>query len=181
MFKAIIATLLLSGAVHSAGLKAGNEFESTRLLGDIRVRCGTGSDSRTVNLRCDEDILAPTYYSKFVAQNSEADKVKISYIDSRGKKRSKSSRFKNGESSRSFNLWVWSLTQRPLLDIGENQISYKLTKKGKEVGSGQFTVNVEEMPARDCGYGNYYYSNVNSCNSYIDLCRNHFRRYNYCR
>ena len=180
MFKAILATLLICTASQAAGLKAGNNFESTRLLGDIRVRCGHGSESKVVNLRCDEDILAPTYYSKFVTQ-ADADKVKLTYIDSRGKKRSKSSRIKDGQSKRSFNLWIWTLTQRPLLDIGENIISYKLTKKGKNVDSGDFTVNVDEMPARDCGYGNYYYSSVNACDSYTNLCRTHFQRNNYCR
>lgn len=180
MFKAMIASLMLSGLVSAAGLKIGDQIESHSLTGNIRVSCQDSRDSRTVYVRCSDSYLLPSIRSKFVA-DADADKVVLSYKDRKGKNKRKSSKFKNGESTRSFNLWIWSLTQRPMLKNGENIINYKLTKKGEDVDNGEFIVNVEPQPIRSCPYDSFFSSNMNDCVDAGYVCARYFQRHNYCR
>lgn len=180
MFKVIIATFLFMGSLSAASLKIGDKLEAHSLRGDIRIICTGDTNRGSISVRCSDSYLLPSMRSKFTA-DVDADKVKLTFINSKGKKKSKSSRFKNGESKRRFNLWMWSLTQRPMLKTGMNNISYTLSKKGEIVDTGEFSVNVEQQPLRTCAYDTYYSSGSADCNNPSLVCDRYFRDHNYCR
>lgn len=179
--KLIIALCLLSPAVAHTGLKAGSEFTNHRVQGPISVRCSDRGETRHANFTCRGSYLSPSIRSTFVYDSEiQADKVKISFTNSRGKNKSKSSKMKNFESKRSFNLWIRSLTQRPLLKSGENDLAYKLYRDGNVVETGEFSVTVESAPVRSCPYRSYYSNSLNDCTGSTTVCDRYFRDHNNC-
>ena len=88
-----------------------------------------------------------------------------------------------GRSTDTFNLWISTLLQRPLLDYGANAVHYSLTKDGKPVREGSFTANVRRGEARSCRYRRHYTShNMSDCRAgSTTLCDRYFRDENYCR
>ena len=178
-FTALVAALFsFSVLSNDIGFEKGNEFQAHYLRGTFTLYCG--QNSRIVN--CSASYLSPSNYSKFSHPNAgEADKVILSTVTDRGRTRTKRSSMENGLSKKSFNLWIASLLQRPLLKAGENTVAYKLEKDGQEIESGEFTVNVENQPTRQCPWGSIHAPGNTDCGSGYSYCDNYFRRYNFCR
>jgi hypothetical protein len=182
LLKLMTLICLAIPAYGATGFSAGSEFKNHRIQGPITVRCNDGRESRISQVTCRASYLSPTMRSKFSYDSGvAADKVKITYTNSRGKNKTKSSKVKQAESTRSFNLWIRTLTQRPLLKSGQNELSYKLYKKGSVVESGEFTVNVETQPVRYCPYRSYYSSSINDCTNSMYICDRYFREHNDCQ
>jgi len=182
--KAFLAITLVSSQVFAAGLAGGETYQANYISGDISIRCSSAGQSDYRTHRCFGSYLSPESWSKFVDNSGvNADKVKLTFRDHKNKKRSKSSSFNSskGESKKSFNLWVRTLTQRPLLKSGDNEISYALSKKGTTVETGTFNVHVEDTPTRRCGYRSYYSSNMDDCRFPSNVCNQYFREQNACR
>jgi len=186
MIKGMIAVLFLISSVQvfaETGFKSGNNFTANAISGSFTVYCSRGSERNTAHGTCQGSYLDPSNYAKFSFDGAvDADKVTLVATNSKGKKRKKSSRFnkKVSESKRSFNLWIWSLTQRPMLSLGENTVAYSLTKKGRVVESGSFEVNVNSAPSRTCRYATFYSSNMDDCRFTSNVCGRYFREQNYC-
>jgi len=182
--KTILALSIMGTQVFAAGLAGGENYQANYIQGDISIRCSSGGQTDYRTHRCYGSYLSPESWSKFVDDSGvNADKVKLTFRDHRDKKRTKSSSFSasKGESKKSFNLWIRTLTQRPLLKSGENTISYSLTKSGSEVANGSFVVNVEDQPVRYCQYRSYYSNNMDDCRFPSNVCNQYFREQNACR
>jgi hypothetical protein len=168
-------------AFATTGLKIGNNLENHRIQGQITITCNDGRNSQRRFVTCRDNYLSPSMRSKFVYDSElEADKVEISYINSRGKTKSKSSKVRRNESKSSFNLWIRSLTQRPMLKSGENILHYKLINNKNVVETGEFTVNVETQDIRTCSYRSYYSSSASDCDNPSMVCGRYFREQNDC-
>ncbi len=181
MLKTLVLSFLVASQVFSAGLEKGDEFKAHYISGDVSVTCFSSEGTKHASFRCSDSYLSPSVFSKFKTDSSvDADKVTLSYVDSKGKRKTKSSSFKGDTSKSNFNLWIWTLTQRPLLQVGENTIDYKLTKKKSEVDSGSFTVNVIPQEARYCSYQRYTSSFASDCETGSNICDKYFRDQNDC-
>ncbi|ATH07800.1 hypothetical protein BIY24_07515 [Halobacteriovorax marinus] len=183
--KSILSTvallLLCLPVLAHTGLKEGERFENHRIQGQIRISCHERGQSDFAYVNCRDSYLTPSIRSKFTFDSGvNADKVKLTYTNSDGKTKTKSSRIKGNESRENFNLWIWTLTQRPLLKSGENTIEYKLTNNGSEVESGSFDVLVETLPVRTCGYRSYTSSRLSDCRNASMVCAQYFRQMNDC-
>lgn len=182
MLKALFISSLLTASVFSAGFEKGDEFQAHYISGDVSVTCFTPGGTSHANFRCTDSYLTPGMFSKFVTDEAvNADKVTLSYVDSKGRRKSKSSSFKGNSSKSNFNLWIWSLTQRPMLQVGENEIEYKLTNKKSEVQSGSFNVNVSAQAPRYCSYRSYSSSFAADCENGSNICSRYFRDQNDCQ
>ena len=177
------ALLLLSlSTFGQTGLKQGDKFENHRIQGQIRVSCFERGQSDYAYVNCSDSYLTPSIRSKFTFDSGvNADKVKLTYVNSSGKTKTKSSKIKGSESRENFNLWIWTLTQRPLLKSGENTIKYTLTNSGSTVESGEFDVLVESLPVRTCGYRSYTSSRLSDCRNASNVCAQYFRQMNDCQ
>ncbi|MDC1175468.1 hypothetical protein OAT67_08720, partial [Bacteriovoracaceae bacterium] len=146
--------------------------------GTVTVNCPT--ETRIVN--CYDSYLSPSSVSKFTYEGAqEVDKVKLEAIHEDGDSRDKSSRMKNGVSTKRINLWISTLFQRPLLDYGQNIVNYTFSNNGREVESAQLNVVVEQLPTRYCSWGTYRAFSDSQCQNTASICSDYFRRYNDCR
>lgn len=183
----VILSLLMLLPAFGAGLQIGNDLTSHPVVGSIRVTCSDARNHETRYVNCSANYLSPSEFSKFVLDEGErvnADEVTLYYKDHKGRTKSKSSRFDadKGESKKRFNLWIYTLLQRPLLNYyGENEIEYKLEKDGNEVATGSFVVNVEKQETLRCPSASYFSRNMNDCRSPKNMCSRYFRDYNYCQ
>lgn len=181
MFSKIFLALTLTTQLFAMRLEKAETFQANFVEGDISVTCFSPEGTRTARFRCTESYLNPSDFSRVITEsNVDADKVVLTYKDGK-KTRTKSSKFSGNRSKSEFNLWIWTLTQRPLLDLGENEISYELTKKNSVVESGSFTVNVEATPTRYCRHRSYTSTNANDCTNGSNVCGQYFREQNFCR
>ena len=136
----LITLSLFATTSSAAGLAGGDTYESHTVRGDISVTCFTNEGTTRARFSCGSSYLAPGNFDYFVTDSEvDADKVKLYYKNSRGKTKSKSSKWKGTRSKSRFNLWVWSLTQRPMLNDGENNISYNFSSGG---GGGGRVINI---------------------------------------
>ncbi|OUR97328.1 hypothetical protein A9Q84_13470 [Halobacteriovorax marinus] len=179
----LITLIGLSSNVYAAtGLAGGDVYLNHRIEGNITITCSNGSERDTAYVTCRSSYLSPSSRSKFVYDSGvDADKVEISYTNSRGKIKTKSSKLRSTTSKKSFNLWIRSLTQRPLLKAGNNALAYKLTKKGNVVERGLFDVRVDRQPVRYCSYRSFYSSSMSDCRSASLVCDRYFRQQNDCQ
>lgn len=181
--KGIILLALLFASTtfanSNAGLKAGARFEENNLRGTVTMYCPT----RTQIVNCNAAYLSPSTYSKFI-YNGATDATDVE-LNRDGARSVKKSRFNSEtlESKKSFNLWVGSLLQRPLLKRGVNVINYTLKGEDKEVVErGQFEVLVEQSPTRLCPWDTYRSFNDNDCRSGGQhICNAYFQRHRLCR
>lgn len=174
--------LFLGWSIQAQTFSSGNEFTAVPIFGEVSVQCRDFVNNRTnfAVYQCEDLRLNPVEYDFFVGANVDADKVSLSCTQPKGKVVNKSSSYKNGKSTDRFNLWIISLLQKPLLDIGENQITYKLTKKGKLVTEGQLTVPVTVGKRQTCPRGFISSNDPNDCTTSFNVCRQYFSQYNYC-
>lgn len=186
MKKFISCTLFLfAGTIFAAGFTGGDTFTSQNIHGNLSVSCMNNQGGPSFGVAtCRMNYLNPGEYSYFQGPNVDADEVTLQTTWENGKKsKSKTSQYDSttGKSKKSFNLWISTLTQRPLLDLGKNTVSYKLTKNGSIVESGEFIVNVNSAGTKYCQrYGSYISNDSNDCARASNLCDRYFRENNYC-
>lgn len=176
----VLGLLLTSSAFGAAGFTAGEEFKANHVEGVLDLTCYGPGQTRRVSWICYDNYLTPAMYTRFYTDSGvDADRVKITATNEKGKSRSKSSGFKSskGESSSSFNLWINTLLQRALLSYGDNVISYTLEKDGQEVESGEFDVTVTQEPKRYCQRAWATSHNMNDCVNGNYICGVYLRNY----
>lgn len=182
MIKKLLLATTLTLSAQALKLEKGETFEANYIQGDVSVTCFSSEGTRSARYRCSESYLNPSDFSRVVSETAvDADKVELTYIDDNGKERTKSSKFSGNKSKSEFNLWIWTLTQRPLLKVGENQISYNLTKKNQTVEQGIMNVSVEEAPTRYCRPRSYTSNFAADCSNGGNICGRYFREMNFCR
>lgn len=170
--------LFTQTAMANGNFAKGLNYKANNIQGQVSVYCP--NTSRIIN--CYDSYLSPGSYSKFTYSGEQkVDKVELEAIYEDGKSRKKSSKMKKNVSKRNFNLWIGSLLQRPLFNYGENIVKYKFSNNGKEVESGELSVQVERTATRYCPWASYRGFNESDCNNTAAICSNYFRRYNDCQ
>jgi hypothetical protein len=188
--KPILTGLALWAALHSisaqavtTGFTAGNEFTATMLRGDLSIRCHEHGETDYARFSCQQQILDPAEYSYFVTEpGDDADTVTLKATWENGKTVEKTEKFDrtSGRSKGSFNLWISTLFQRPLLDIGKNQVQFKLSRNGSSVRQGDFIAWIQEGADRKCPARFVTSFRLEECRNPSLACGNYFRGENYC-
>ncbi|PIS11865.1 MAG: hypothetical protein COT73_01595 [Bdellovibrio sp. CG10_big_fil_rev_8_21_14_0_10_47_8] len=174
-------------SVHSAkavGFGAGDQFSATLLVGDLMVYCRSFEGFQVAHFSCRGDLLEPTNQDYFYGpQGLTADKVFLTATREDGSQKNKSSKYdsQKGRSKDRFNLWIWTLLQKPLLDDGRNMISYEFKKGNQSVAQGQLVVTVSRMPSKQCPSGSYNSGVSQDCENQITSCDRYFAQNNYCQ
>lgn len=181
-----IVTLLFSISNFAQGLSGGDQFTSVNIEGRLSVSCmGTQGGPSYGTASCRMNLLNPGEYSFFVGPKVDADSVSLQATWENGKvSKVKTEKYDSatGRSKKSFNLWIATLLQRPLLDFGKNTVNYKLLKNGNIVEEGEFIVNVVSGGTKACQRAGFYTSsNNNDCAQPSQFCDRYFREYNYCQ
>lgn len=168
------------------GFSGGDVFQAVDLEGEISLTCQEPGTGRTEysQFRCTGEILEPGEFSWFMGPRGvAADQVELSAIHEDGSSRTKSEKYDEvaGRTSSTVNLWVWTLLQRPLLEMGRNTVNYRLTKGTRETSSGKFEVRVERAPTRTCRFRrSYFSSNMQDCQTGGGWCGQYFGDESYC-
>lgn len=181
-----LAALILSSSLFAVGFSAGDNFSTLDIRGRLSVSCfSTQGGSTFGSANCAMNVLSPAEYSFFNGPQMDADSVSLQATWENGKKsKVKTEKYDGsiGKSKKSFNLWISTLLQRPLLDYGKNTVSYTLTKNGTVVDQGEFVVTVAAGETRTCQRTGFYTSsNPNDCSMAYQFCDAYFRDNNYCK
>ncbi|MBX2995441.1 MAG: hypothetical protein KF681_11485 [Bdellovibrionaceae bacterium] len=179
-------SLLLSIAMANPGLTGGDRFTATPISGPVMITCQDAvSGIITRTFTCYQNLLEPGDYDYFVHPfKPKADQVDLQVLHEDGSRKSRMAGYdaRTGLSTSRFNLWVRSLTQAPLLNLGLNKVSYILSKAGQDIESGSFEVMVDQGPARTCvDTGVYTSPRASDCNSPVAICARYFAERNNCR
>lgn len=174
-------TLLSLGSYSNAQrFKTGENYDAISLKGMITVFCPRG---QTRLFSCSEEILNPNEMAYFeLPEGVIADEVEI--IGHNGKKEVRQTKGYDNvkkQSDRRYNLWIWTLFQRPLLTYGNNTLRYIAKKDRRVVSEGEFKVNVNDLGIRQCPAGRYSAPFPSDCDNGAHMCRQYFRDYNYCQ
>ncbi len=184
-FSIFFSSLLLTFSVHAdVGFKKGNDLTAVVAKGELHVRCQGRTTPNYAHAFCRRDLLISGEYDYFQGPTSiKADKVTLTARHVDGSKRSKTVNYNatNRQSTKQVNLWIHTLLQKPLLDGGENKISYQMTLKGSTTARGEFTAVVHDGGMKFCRRtGNYWSGNDQDCRNPNILCDQYFRENDYC-
>lgn len=166
-----ITLLVTFSALASGTLEHGSKFKATSFEGRVNMQCPDQMQS----YNCRRVQLSPSSFSHFISDNNEADEVILISTQANGKTREKSSRMKSGKSTKSFNLFVETLLQRPLLSIGTNNIQYSLKNEGSVIEGGDFSVEVQKGAPQICATINVM-GRSGDCTSIAMACALYFDR-----
>jgi len=174
--------IILTQTASADSFKSGNKFLTDPIYGNLTVNCHDPRfGMRTVNFQCQDLRLAPVEYDYFEGPKVDADFVELVSTFENGKKsKMKSSNYRDGASTDQLNLWISTLFQRPLLNEGKNQVSFKLKKRGTIVHQGQFEVRIDKGPSHRCPNGIINSNQPSDCESAYTICDEYFRQYHFC-
>ena len=180
--KLVIFALIFSTTVFSKDIQfnEADQFDVITMQGIVSVRCQSGQYPTSRIFQCyDSNIKDGNSKRLQILTDVSADRVNLKNTKS-GIKKNSSINFSTNETSRAFNLWIETLTQKALLNYGENLIEYSLTKDGQTLITGTYSVNVEKSEERRCPNGFLFY-NGNQCPDNFTICRDYFYKYRYCK
>lgn len=180
-FVAFSITVILAQESLAAGFSQGNDLTVQRISGMLTVFCSVpGQQMRQV--RCDADLWTPGLTDYFVGPVADADKVTLNATRADGSQRSKEAKYdgQTGQSKSMFNLGISTLTQKPLLKVGANQIHFTLAKSDQTVTEGDFTANVTRLQTAYCPSGTEHAFGAD-CDFPQNACNRYFQRYDYCQ
>lgn len=167
------------------GLRSGAEFNSVSIRGSVSVQCSSSQGNSSAVFSCGDNILYPGDFDFFYHPGKVAgDKVTLRSEQANGRVRSSSKKYdpSTGLSTRRFNLWISTLFQRPLLDVGVNRIDFEVTERGVITDIGTFEVVVNQAPeVKVCQRRHYFSSNLDDCRNGANICSRYFRELNYCQ
>lgn len=189
MLRTFLAILLISLGAKAdyIGLVHGSEFTAAPVEGRVTVTCNGFNGVGTAVYNCRDAVLEPQIYDYFVGpRDARATDVELKCMRDDGSERTKTSGYDGikGSSTDSFNLWISTLFQKPLLQAGINNIEFRITANDRaktEIARGHFTVNVIRVPTRRCPNTHYNSTDINDCNSQYSVCQKYFEEFNNCR
>lgn len=171
---ALLIILPTAFASDRIGFSGGDTFTAYDYEGSFTLFCPDAS--RRVN--CQGYGLEPGEFDYLVfPAEINADKVVLTRINTRGETRSKDSKIKRGQnrSKKTFNLWIRTLFQRPLLSMGDNRIRYSFEENGNVVSDGEFTTQVIDGGLKFCQHMAMSGSEAD-CQNPTSACNAYFRR-----
>lgn len=173
------------------GFVTGNQFTAVPVSVHISVSCqqsGWPPSGPTYGAGlCEDVILNPAEYVSFVGPTDiDANQISLKVTRPNGSWLEKIAGYDaaKGKSTSTFNLWMRSLTQKPLLNYGDNAITYSFRKNGQEVLGGSLTATVSEGEERRCRYSEHFTSGNSSDCTFVTngpYCRMAFARQNWCQ
>lgn len=183
VMKLLIPLFLITRSTFAAGpgFSSGSNFVAYAIQGQVVVHC---SDGTSASYNCRDSVLDPASYDYFIGPAGvKADEVALSCLRADGTRRDRISNYNStlGRSSDSFNLWISTLFQRPLLLPGINKIDFQLRNLGQGVVRGVFEVVVNYGAPRTCPLTHYNSTDSNDCQSQYTVCQKYFEQYQYCR
>ncbi|MDD4976543.1 MAG: hypothetical protein PHY93_19460 [Bacteriovorax sp.] len=181
-----LGNCLFVSFVSAAGLSGGEQFSTQLIEGHLMVQCAGGAPGPTSGSAiCRSELLNPGEYSYFVGPNIDADHVSLRATREDGsvsKTKTEEYNSAKGKSRKSFNLWINTVFQRPLLGFGKNTVNYSLTKNRAIVENGTFIINVVDGGRSTCQRMGYYTSQSTAdCSIPQNLCSRYFSENNYCQ
>lgn len=183
----LMATAAVEANAQYVGFRHGSEFVAAAVEGQVTVSCNGFNGTGSAIYACRDVVLDPQAYDYFVGpRDSRAANLELRCTREDGSVRTKSGDYdgSNGISSDSFNLWISTLFQKPLLQAGVNTIEYRITADDRpktEIAKGRITVKVTRTPARRCPNAHYNSTDLNDCNSQYSVCQRYFEEYRNCR
>ncbi|MGZ3771170.1 MAG: hypothetical protein ACXVCP_07610 [Bdellovibrio sp.] len=165
----ILFCLLFSffSEANEVGFKNGNVRTSVKIQGDILVVCEDQMGTQFGNFHCEDNIMVPSEFDYFNGpEGVAADEITLMATHEDGSVRSNTQKYesKKQQSVKQFNLWISSLLQRPLLKMGQNNISFTLKQNGKVTSVGDFKALVQDGGVKTCTRRGHYQSNIgNDC------------------
>lgn len=178
MVMAVLHTLLAASLGWSAGFATGNTFQSTLMVGAVKVRCNDRvRGDRSVDFVCRQSRLSPTESDFFQGpMGVTADKVKLTNITEEGSRRSRDEDYdgRKGVSRDAFNLWKQTLLRKPLLDNGVNKVSYTLLNRREVVSEGDFVVTVVRQNPLHCEDRTINSERSSDCDNQMTACDLYF-------
>ena len=192
LFALTLAFLLSSVAFTqpvTPGFVGGNRFEYTSAVGDVFVHCprtggGVPSGPSSASFRCYGYIFAPAESAQFEGPRVTATEVELTAIREDGSTFTKTSSYDGarGVSNDTFNLWIETLFQRPLLKLGQNQVNWVLKLGGRAVSHGTFLAEVYQRPSLRCPNASQTSWDADGCTNSNRACSDYFYMYgNQCR
>ncbi len=184
---AIIFLTLTSTSAEAAGFAGGNVFEYTSATGDVLVHCprsggggpGGPRGPSSASFRCYGYMFSPAESAQFVGPKLNANGVELTATREDGSTRTKTSVYdgSSGASTDTFNLWIHTVFQRPLLKLGRNDIAWTVTRDGRAVQSGSFIADVYEKPELRCPTASITSWDPNGCSNSGSACGDYFQQY----
>lgn len=178
-----IIAMILSLQSRAADFEGQTEFTHFDLSGLYSVTCYDRGERKYALHQCRGYLLNPFGWAHFHHDpQGEVDRVELSTVNKEGKQIRKKSAWDTARnrSEKEINLWTWTVFQRPLLEIGENQVRYSLSKQGRTVENGSFQVIVHDGGARSCRERSTSTGSAQLCDSYAIACDEYFRLENNC-
>ncbi|MCB0347364.1 MAG: hypothetical protein KDD37_00940 [Bdellovibrionales bacterium] len=178
----VLIGLLAATTFADVGFKQGNQIEVQPVFGYAHVLCRDFNNlQRQKTVSCAADLVSPAIRDRFVSAGPvDADKVELISTFENGRSIKRSSKFDGakGESKSTFNLWISTLTQTPILRGGKNNIAYTLTKKKEVVETGSFVAYVDVMDEKRCEPRQMSFTY--NCDEEIQICNDYFFFNNNC-
>ena len=156
----------------------GSLMKTDKIQGEVTIHC-RGEQSSLNTYTCKSNDLAGGNYGQIIVKDEiiEADWLQL---QREGSQEIKGTRFdaRTGKTKRSFNLWIKTVLQEPLLKFGKNKILYTFSKRRKVVKKGFFFVQVENGDFRQCRNSSATY--YDTCPNIYTACDDYFYRQTYC-
>ncbi len=192
MLKVVSIILLLCSAAKAAdlpGFASGSDFSATPIEGTVIMTCEGFNGTSEATYSCRDVVLDPQAFDTFTGPvDPRATQVELRADHEDGSSRVKMAGYngKTGKSTSTFNLWVSTLFQKPLLMAGVNKLSYSVysgtgSEAFQEYARGTFVLTVKRNTLRRCPTTQYHSTDVTDCNAQYSICQRYFEQYNNCR
>ena len=172
----LLLSLLLVTLLAEAKFSKGDQFQFVNIDGVLTVQCVNG----TTTITCRDTFMDPWPYDIFIGPtNLSAQSVEI-HSDTNGETQVANYTGRQGRSAE-INLGVFSIFQKPLLNLGANNIRYALLDKNKAVlETAIFQVGVTRGPSRSCLAKEIRPISSQDCDYPYSLCQAYFKGQNDC-
>jgi hypothetical protein len=184
---ALLLTMNFShGQSNRIGFAAGADFAASSIEGDVSVTCSSFNNVGHAEYLCRNIVLEPAMYDYFVGpKEARAKRISLNVVHQDGSSREKTVEYdgQNGRSKEAFNLWVSTLFQRRMLEMGMNTVNYSLldAKTNTEFSRGTVGVKVAAGAHRVCPAASYTSVDINDCNSQYSICQRYFEEFKNCK
>ena len=183
-----IFTLLLGlnfgYAQNRIGFATGADFTASQIEGRVSVNCSGFNSAGHAEYLCRSIVLEPVVYDFFLGpRDARAKKISLFVQHQDGSDRERTTDYDglNGKSRDAFNLWISTLFQRPMLELGTNTVTYTLSDGKNEVVRGTIGVKVNQGARRTCPSATYDSIDINDCNSQYSVCQRYFEEFRNCK
>ncbi|MCB0408228.1 MAG: hypothetical protein KDD34_08495 [Bdellovibrionales bacterium] len=184
LFAQVFIGIIYSSLTLAASFDGRTEFTHFDLQGEFSVSCMSGQERGHAIYQCRGYLMEPSSFAYFYHDpNASVERVELSAMNKKGQKILKKSNWNSQENrtEKRINLWVETLFQKPLLELGDNKVQFVFfNKKNQIVESDEFMVRVDNGGLRECHSRSHFTSDMQMCNSGAFACDEYFYLENDC-